>query len=77
MSVALLSHAKQSDCRTAQPNSCIADDHVLNERYTGTTATAETHRTYKICYKQTERLSCSEPKNKASFVHWLKIKNDL
>ena len=55
MSVALLSQAKKSECGTTQPNSYIADDDVLNERYAKTTTTAETHTTYKIWYKQTNR----------------------
>ena len=56
MSVALLSQAKKSECGTAQPNSCIADDNVLNERYARTTATAETHTHTKFgTDKQTDR----------------------
>ena len=58
MSVALLSQAKKSECGTAQPNSCIADDNVLNERYARTTATAETIRIQNLVQtdRQTERL---------------------
>ena len=55
MNVALLSQAKKSECGTTQPNSYIADDDVLKERYAKTTTTAETHTTYKIWYKQTDR----------------------
>ena len=60
MSAALLSQAKKSECGTAQPNSCIADDNVLNERYARTTATAETHThtkfgTNRQTNKQTDR----------------------
>ena len=35
--VTLLRQAKKSECGTAQPNSCIADDNVLNEQYTRNT----------------------------------------
>ena len=55
MSVALLSQAKKSECGTAQPNSCIADDNGLNEWYARTTTSAETHTTYKIWYRQTDK----------------------
>ena len=56
MSVALLSQGKKSECGTAQPNSCIADDNVLNERYAITTATAKRIRHTKFCTdRQTNR----------------------
>ena len=55
MSLALLSQAKKSECGTTQPNSYIADDDVLNEQYAKITTTAQTHTTYEIWYRQTDK----------------------
>ena len=41
LSGAQLSQVKKSDCGIAQPNSCIADDNVLNKRGAGATARSE------------------------------------
>ena len=57
MSVALLSQAKKSECGTAQRNSCIADDNVLNKQYARTTSTEETIRIQTLVQtdRQTDR----------------------
>ena len=63
MSVALLSQAKKSECGTAQRNSCIADDNVLNKQYARTTSTEETKRIQNLV--QTDRQTNKQTDRKA------------
>ena len=52
--MALLSQAKKSECGTAQRNSCIADDNVLNKQYTEPPPLKKLYA-FKIWYRQTNK----------------------